>query len=306
MFFVVCLIFNHGCNTYFSLDCDSPPDPTIHCPNYFQRNCEVSIKQSCPDRIIIISIIEPIEINCYDVFQILILSFGVFFSLWLLIVHCSMHVNYVNFNINLNLYSRKNSSSVSFEYILTFLSQILLVILLNEHGIDYFLLLFFSAIPNFFDDIFFFLTKKIKFSSRITSFSLLIYISSTSFTPSTYILCLLMFQIWCYSYIRRLYYWLPIFLILISNDIELHPGHSYRNNIFKFMSWNLNSLAKNNFERLDLIEAHNNIFNYDLISLSETSLNQSVEIPETLLDGYTFVSANNPSNAIYGGVEFFL
>ena len=82
----------------------------------------------------------------------------------------------------------------------------------------------------------------------------------------------------------------------------MHGGPSYRNDIFKFMSQNLAFLAKNNFERLDLIEAHNNIFNYDLISLSETSLNQSVEIPETLLDGYTFVSANNPSKGRHGGV----
>jgi hypothetical protein len=39
------------------------------------------------------------------------------------------------------------------------------------------------------------------------------------------------------------------------------------------MSWNVISLAKDNFQRVRLIEAHNSIFNYDLISICETSLN---------------------------------
>ena len=55
------------------------------------------------------------------------------------------------------------------------------------------------------------------------------------------------------------------------------------------MSWNVNSLAKENFQRVCLIEAHNSIFNYDLTSICETSLNDTVELPETLLNGYTFV-----------------
>ena len=62
------------------------------------------------------------------------------------------------------------------------------------------------------------------------------------------------------------------------------------------MSWNVNSLAKNNFQGVRLIEAHNSIFNYDLISICETSLNDSVELPESLLNDYTFVPANNPLN----------
>ena len=69
------------------------------------------------------------------------------------------------------------------------------------------------------------------------------------------------------------------------------------------MSWNLNSLAKDNFQRIRLIEAHNALFNYDLISICETSLNDS--IPETLINDYTFVPANNPSNVRHGGVGLF-
>ena len=61
----------------------------------------------------------------------------------------------------------------------------------------------------------------------------------------------------------------------------------------------------NNFKRIRLIEAHNTLFNYDLISICETSLNDSVELPETLLDDYTFVPANNPANVRHGGVGLF-
>ena len=72
------------------------------------------------------------------------------------------------------------------------------------------------------------------------------------------------------------------------------------------MSWNVNSLAKDNFQRSRLIEAHNSIFKYDLISICETSLNNSVELPETLLNDYTFVTANNPAVTRHGGVGLFL
>ena len=53
---------------------------------------------------------------------------------------------------------------------------------------------------------------------------------------------------------------------------------------------------------IHLIEAHNSIFNYDLISICETSLNDSVELPETLLNEYSFVPANNPANTRHGWV----
>ena len=71
------------------------------------------------------------------------------------------------------------------------------------------------------------------------------------------------------------------------------------------MSWNVDSLAKDNFQRVRLIEAHNSIFNYDLISICETSLNDSVELPDNLLNDYIFIPANNPANSRNGGVGLF-
>ena len=91
----------------------------------------------------------------------------------------------------------------------------------------------------------------------------------------------------------------------IVNDIHVNPGPQFHNSFFNFLNWNLNSLAKDNFQRFQLIEAHNSIFDYDLISICETSLSDVVELPETLLDEYTFVPANNPVNTRHGGVGLF-
>jgi exonuclease III len=71
------------------------------------------------------------------------------------------------------------------------------------------------------------------------------------------------------------------------------------------MNWNLNSLVKDNFQRVQAIEAHNALFNYDLISICETSLNDSIEIPDPLLNDYTFITANHPDNVTHGGVGLF-
>ena len=54
-----------------------------------------------------------------------------------------------------------------------------------------------------------------------------------------------------------------------------------------------------------MLEAHNSLFNYDIISLCETSLTDesASNVPE--FDGYTFVPANHPDNVPHGGVGIF-
>ena len=142
----------------------------------------------------------------------------------------------------------------------------------------------------------------LKFSKH---FSKTVFIVSSFYmlahTQSCYILSLLVLQICCHSLRNNVPHWLLIILILLSNDIQLNPGPTSENELLKFMTWNLNSLAKDNFQRLNLIETHNAIFDYDLISINDTSLNDTVELPETLLDDYTFVHANNTANTRHGG-----
>ena len=71
------------------------------------------------------------------------------------------------------------------------------------------------------------------------------------------------------------------------------------------MSWNVNSIAKDEFQRVRLIEAHNSIFNYDLISICESNLNDSIKLPDILLNDHTLVHSKNPTNTRHGGVGLF-
>ena len=81
-------------------------------------------------------------------------------------------------------------------------------------------------------------------------------------------------------------------------------GISGRNfvTVFSTLSWNVNSIAEDDFQPVRLIEAHNSIFKYDLISICETSLNDSIKLPDILLNDYTFVHSKNPTNTRHGGV----
>ena len=115
----------------------------------------------------------------------------------------------------------------------------------------------------------------------------------------------MLLHIWCHSLNKNVPFWLPTILILLSNDIHLNAGPHFQNNLFNFMLWNLNSLARDKFQRVRLIEAHATFFSYDLISICGTSLNDPVELPDSLLNDYTFVPANKPANDRHGGVGLF-
>ena len=119
--------------------------------------------------------------------------------------------------------------------------------------------------------------KNCKSVSFFTSFVCYIIITSVSVCPKSHVLSIFLTNNMCSMLVRNKPFWVPFLLILLSNDIELNPGDHYQNNFFSFMNWNLNSLAKNSFERIKLIEAHNSLFDYDIISLCETSLNSEIE-----------------------------
>ena len=167
---------------------------------------------------------------------------------------------------------------------------------------DYPLLMFIILINQSYTSVVNFILKFRKIVSHSIFSIISIYIYSIALSPATCILALMLFQMWYHSLIKNVPLWLRTILLLLSNDINLNPGPHFQNNFFNFMSWNLNSLAKDNFQRIRLIEVHDAPFNYDLISICETSLNDSVELPETLLDDYTFLPSNNPANVTHGGV----
>ena len=123
-----------------------------------------------------------------------------------------------------------------------------------------------------------------------------------------YLIMLIVFPVYMFLCFTGATLWYFQLVIFLSNDIAANnsgPGPLFQNNFFNFMSWNLNSLAKDNFQRVNLIEAYNSLFKYVLISICETGLNDSVELPEPLLNEYIFVPANNPANKRHGGEGLF-
>ena len=108
-----------------------------------------------------------------------------------------------------------------------------------------------------------------------------------------------------HSGISKLVPLLQILLIILSNDVSRNSGPPFHDSFSNFMSWNVNFIAKDEFQRVRLIDAHNSIFKYDFISLCETSLNDSIKLPDILLNDYTFVHSKNPTNTRHGGVGLF-
>ena len=145
----------------------------------------------------------------------------------------------------------------------------------------------------------------VKYFQRLFFILISLYIFYLSSSLVSNFVSLLTFHICCFSFTKRCPYWLATLLILLSNDVHQNPG-PIQNSYFSFMNWNLNSLAKDDFHRLRLLEAQNSVFNYDLISLCETSLNDQVVLPQDYLnDEYSFIPANKPDGTRHGGVGLF-
>ena len=109
--------------------------------------------------------------------------------------------------------------------------------------------------------------------------------------------------------------WYFQLVLSLSNDISENPGPQCTNNtwggggggttLFLFLNWNLNTLSKDEFSRVSLLNAHNSIHKYDIISLRETSLSVSEVVPANILPGYHYHACNHPSGEKKDGVGIF-
>ena len=88
--------------------------------------------------------------------------------------------------------------------------------------------------------------------------------------------------------------WVSLLVLMLSNDAELNPVDYLREGFLSFCKWNINSLSKDNFQLVPLLETLNSLFNYDIISLCETSLNDMIDIPDKLIENYKFIPCNSP------------
>ena len=104
--------------------------------------------------------------------------------------------------------------------------------------------------------------------------------------------------------------WYITLQLILSSDVHPNPGplqanSCFNNGFFSFCNWNLNTLSKDDFYRVSLLEAHNSSYNYDIISLCETSLNDTIEIRDDMLPGYKFYPWNHPDGNRSAGVGIF-
>ena len=98
--------------------------------------------------------------------------------------------------------------------------------------------------------------------------------------------------------------WITFKSILLSGDVEENPGPD--SGIFKFCTWNLNSIVAHDFFRVSLLEAYNSVYNYDLMAITETHLDSNVDKNKLYIDRYTFFNNNHPLNIKRGGVGLYV
>ena len=96
---------------------------------------------------------------------------------------------------------------------------------------------------------------------------------------------------------------LYILLITLSGDVELNQGP--KRNAAQTLSvchWNLNSICARNFAMLYLLRAYVSVHKFDIICLSETYLNSSVDDENLEISGYYLIRSDHPFNKQRGGI----
>ena len=93
-------------------------------------------------------------------------------------------------------------------------------------------------------------------------------------------------------------------MLLLSGDIELDPGSQIENCVRSF-HWNLNSICARYSTKVPLIEPYSSMYNYDIIALSETMLDNTVRNEDIYIEGFSkkeIFRNDHPSNTKVGGV----
>ena len=92
-----------------------------------------------------------------------------------------------------------------------------------------------------------------------------------------------------------------LILLLKHGDIETNPGPKKKlAKCFSCCHWNVNSILAHN--KLSLLTAYNSALNYDLICLTETYLDSTVDLNNLLINSYNVLIADHPDNVKRGGV----
>ena len=91
-------------------------------------------------------------------------------------------------------------------------------------------------------------------------------------------------------------------LLIQCDDIEVNLGSKYSS--LTFFHCNLNSLTSHNNIKISLLQAYVTQYNCDIICISETFLNSSIQNDDDRIkiDGYNLIRSDHPSDSKKGGV----
>ena len=79
-------------------------------------------------------------------------------------------------------------------------------------------------------------------------------------------------------------------LLILCGDVEVNPGPGQWTSL-SFCHWNLNSISAHDFVKVSPLEAGNTIQKFDIICLSETFLNSSLQNED---DSLVIFETSNP------------
>ena len=92
-------------------------------------------------------------------------------------------------------------------------------------------------------------------------------------------------------------------MITFSGDVELNPGPKRKAaQTLSMCHWNLNSICAHNFAKLSLLRAYVSVHKFDIICLSETYLDSSIDDVSLEISGYYLIRSDHPSNKKRGGI----
>ena len=87
------------------------------------------------------------------------------------------------------------------------------------------------------------------------------------------------------QYLNCTKYALSEFLLRLAGDIHPNPGPVKNVKNLSFCHWNLNGINTRDDIKIPLIEAYNSVMHFDLLALSETFLDTSVEEEKVFIQG---------------------
>ena len=240
-------------------------------------------------------LVKHFQLGKMEIFQITFLGLC---SIIFVLSQIDLNIRYISFNTRLNtLTTSKKKCNKNL--------KLFLLLLLYIGTFEF---IFVILLPNELFKTLFDIRGTTKLSILLVKIchNMLANITLGAYYRCTYLICLSIVYSFDYPF-ETFAVWISLLRLILCPDIHPNPGPEHTNifagGFLSFCNWNLNTLSKDDFYRITLLQAHNTEHNYDIISLCETSLDDSVQVPE--MPGYKFHCCNHPDGNRSGGVGIF-